>query len=561
VGPLAVRALALLVLIASCSKPAAAPPERAGAVPVASVPVPASPIVLTIVGTSDVHGHLASLPILGGFLGVLRTTRGRDGVILIDAGDMFQGTLESNMGEGAAMIRGYNALGYDAAAIGNHEFDFGPAGPLATAKEPTDDPQGALKERASEARFPLLASNVEDSKTGKPIAWKNVVPSVIVQKRGVAIGLVGVTSQDTPHTTIAANFAGLHIRPIAAAVTEQAAALRKQGATVVILLAHAGGKCKDLKDPTDVASCDPDQEIMRLLGGIGPGTVDAVVAGHTHAGIAHVVSGTPVIQSFSVGKAFGRLDLTIDPLTKKVKSAHVFPPTELVLPATYEGASVQADAEVAQSFAADVERGRARKEEKLGVVLDTPFPRDHDHESPEGNLFADLMRSARKDADVTMVNGGGLRADLPAGELTYGALFEAMPFDNRFATLKMKGSVLRAILAKNLERTTGIYSVSGVHVTAECQTGKLAVRIEHDGKKGEVTDEEIITVVTSDFVATGGDASGFPPNATIEVPTVRDGLEQQLRARAGHIKASEVFDPARRRMVFPGEKPVRCAAR
>jgi 5'-nucleotidase len=300
---------------------------------------------------------------------------------------------------------------------------------------------------------------------------------------------------------------------------------------------------------------------MRVLREIGPGTVDAVVAGHTHAGVAQVVSGTPVIQSFSVGKAFGRVDLTIDPLTKRVKSARVFPPTDLVLPATYEGTSVQADVEVAESFAADVERGRAKKEEKVGVILDTPFPRHHDHESPEGNLFADLMHSSRKDADVTLMNGGGLRADLPAGELTYGALFEAMPFDNRFATVKLKGRDLRAILAKNLETTTGIFSVSGAHVTAECKAGKLAVRIERDGKKGEVTDDETLTIVTSDFVATGGDFSGFPPDATIEVPTVRDGLEQQLRARAGHIKVSDVFDPTRRRIVFPGEKPVRCAVR
>src|SRR5205814_1292694 len=83
-------------------------------------------------------------------------------VLLLDAGDMFQGTVESNLGEGAAVVDVMNRLGYTAAAIGNHDFDFGPTGGDATPQQRGDDPRGALRARAAEARFPFLMANVVD---------------------------------------------------------------------------------------------------------------------------------------------------------------------------------------------------------------------------------------------------------------------------------------------------------------------------------------------------------------------------------------------------------------
>ncbi|HEX7498679.1 MAG TPA: bifunctional metallophosphatase/5'-nucleotidase, partial [Polyangia bacterium] len=103
------RALtAVVALVASTSMADAAPPSQ---------------VTISVVGTSDLHGHIAALPWLGGYLENLRKARKETGgaVVLLDAGDMFQGTLESNLAEGAPVVRAYNALGYSAAAIGNHE--------------------------------------------------------------------------------------------------------------------------------------------------------------------------------------------------------------------------------------------------------------------------------------------------------------------------------------------------------------------------------------------------------------------------------------------------------
>jgi 5'-nucleotidase len=174
-----------------------------------------------------------------------------------------------------------------------------------------------------------------------------------------------------------------------------------------------------------------------------------------------------------------------------------------------------------------------------------------------------------------MTNGGGLRADLPAGDLTYGQLFEAMPFDNRFAVLKITGRRLREVLRRNLSGDGGILSLSGMRVQASCNEGVLDIKIEREpvpaGKRKVVADTDPVVLVTSDFLATGGDSMGIgddasAPGATAKAPTIeptviRDALERTLRARGGALRAAELYDANKRRIVYPGERPVRCAPR
>ncbi len=154
------RAIALALVLAGA-------PAR----PDAAVPLAAAPhVTISLVGTNDLHGHIEALPRLAGYLANLRRARARDGggVVLVDAGDMFQGTLESNLGEGAAVVRAYNLLGYDAAAVGNHEFDYGPVGPAPSPRSPADDARGALKARAAEARVPAPRRQPGRGRVGRP---------------------------------------------------------------------------------------------------------------------------------------------------------------------------------------------------------------------------------------------------------------------------------------------------------------------------------------------------------------------------------------------------------
>src|SRR5450432_1806192 len=121
----AMRCLAALVCVVACTHPAAPPPV-----------VASGARTITVIGTNDLHGALDRLPLLAGYVNNVRAARAADGgaVVLIDAGDLFQGTLESNLAEGADVIKAFNQLGYVASAIGNHEFDYGPVGPAVIVK-------------------------------------------------------------------------------------------------------------------------------------------------------------------------------------------------------------------------------------------------------------------------------------------------------------------------------------------------------------------------------------------------------------------------------------------
>ncbi len=349
-------------------------------------------MTVSLVGTNDLHGRIEALPPFGGYLANLRRARARDGgaVLLVDAGDMFQGTLPSNLTEGAAVVRAYNALGYAAAALGNHEFDFGPVGPEVTAKKPGDDPRGALRARAAEASFPFLDANLVDAATGAPPDWKNVVPDVLLDVAGIKVGIVGVATASTPRTTLAANFAGLEIKPLAPAIAAAVADLHRRGATVVIAAAHAGGVCKRFDAPEHFDSCEADGEIFQVARELvaNGAVVDAIVAGHTHEGVAHRVSGIPIVEAFANGRDFSRIDLTVDRATGRAIDARIFPPQRICAPErcggeTYEGAPVVPDAAIEAAIAPALDAARAQREQKLGVAVAAPIKR-----APEGRVAA-----------------------------------------------------------------------------------------------------------------------------------------------------------------------------
>ena len=546
--------------------------RRAASPSVAPVSAPPARVTISLVGTNDLHGRIEALPPFGGYLANLRRARARDGgaVLLVDAGDLFQGTLPSNLTEGATVVRAYNALGYAAAALGNHEFDFGPVGQAVMAKRPGEDPRGALRARAAEASFPFLDANLVDAATGAPPAWKNVVPDVLLEVAGIKVGIVGVATTSTPRTTLAANFAGLAMKPLAPAITAAAADLHRRGATVVIATAHAGSACKRFDEPEHIDSCEPDGEIFQVARELAASgaVIDAIVAGHTHEGVAHRVSGIPIVEAFANGHDFSRIDLTVDRATGRAIDARIFPPQRICAPErcageSYEGAPIVPDPAVEAAITPALDAARAQREQKLGVTVVAPIRRAQKVESPLGNLFADLMRAARRGADVALTNGGGLRADLPAGPLTYGELFEAAPFDNRFATIPITGADLTEAVARNLGRDNGIVSLSGVRAEASCKEGALAVTLfRSDGRP--IAPRTRLTLVTSDFLATGGDglfAEETKQRAKLDDgPPIREAMADLLRARKAPLTSGDpaLFDPAHPRIGYPGPRPVRC---
>ncbi len=572
-------ALALAILFATgCSQPAGPGTQQARS----SSPAP-DRVIISIVGTNDLHGALDRLPILAGFINNLRAARSRDGgdVLLIDAGDMFQGTIESNSNEGAAVIEAYNAMGYAAATVGNHEFDFGPTGPSPVPTKPGDDPRGALKERMQQARFPILSANVQDAVTGARVSWPGSPASVIRRVAGPAagpdVGIIGLATAETLSTTMAANVVGLDIAPLADTVLREAKALRQRGAAIVIVTAHAGGKCKDLGNPDDLTSCADDEEIMALARALPAGTIDVIVAGHTHQAVAHRVNGIAIIESYARGRAFGRVDIEWSRSAGKIADARIFAPRDLCAgnkrapaaqcqPGDYEGSPVAPDPSIAAIVAPALKRADEVRKAPLGVEVSDPLTKAYDLESPLGNLFADLMLAAMP-VDIALTNGGGVRADVPSGPLTYGDLYEAMPFDNRFATIKMSGAQFAQLLAGNLGQKNGIFLIAGARATARCNGAELEITLTRDNGRS-IGPNETITVVTSDFLASvsGGLVSKLGlPDGAIEIhdgTTIRDAMAKVLRERGGTLSGTnlQLFDPNQPRIQYPQPRPVKCSA-
>ena len=560
-------------LVASCSP--AAPPVHSPTAPAASSAVPVAPktVTLSILETNDLHGRIDRLPVFAGYLKNLRASREADhgGVVLVDCGDMFQGTLESNLGEGAAVIKIYNALGYTSATIGNHEFDYGPAGPLSTPHAATDDPRGALKARAQEASFPFLVSNLVETSTEKPLALPNAAPSRVLEVAGIRVGIVGAASMETLRTTAHANVADLKLLPILPTVVKEAERLRTaEHATVIVVALHAGANCESTSNPRDLSSCT-DGELIKFARELPPGLVDVVVGGHTHHPVAHDVNGVAVIESWAQGRAFGRVDLSVDGATGRVTARAIQPPKELCAddraatcePGAYEGHPVVADAAIAEAIKGDLQRAEAEKNRSLVAVVETPLTRARDKESALGNLLTDLMREARAGTDVAVLNGGGIRANLPAGTLTYGALYEVFPFDNRFAKVKMKVAALKKLLASNLQADAHFLSFSGVQVVAKCGKGGLEIELRRTGGR-KLNDDELLTVLASDFLMTGGDsvfAAVGVQESSVEIendPPLREVLAEVLSRGTRKYSAESLLPPGKPRLSYPGTRPVHC---
>jgi 2',3'-cyclic-nucleotide 2'-phosphodiesterase (5'-nucleotidase family) len=530
------------------------------------IALPARAEWLAVYDTTDRHGHLEAKEgvggagLLGGWLAVAR----RSGPsLLVDSGDLFQGTMVSNLAEGQPVVRAMNALGYAASAVGNHEFDFGPVGAHATAHA-GEDPLGALRARAAEAAFPLLSANISAE---IKLPWKRWH---IVTVGGVKVGLVGGTSEDLFRTTIKPNLVGLRVEPLGPAVSSAAAEARRAGAQIVVAMVHAGGSCPHLNQPLSsenpgtTAGCEDDSELFRLArtlqararGGEG-GKVDALFGGHTHKALIAVVDGLPVAQPLA---AVGVAEIDLEIIGGKPTGRYRVLPN-LVLRA---GPKLVPDEKIAATFAADVTRAAEKRAAPVGVTLPDGMPRAFARESPLGNLVADLVRQAGH-AQLALVNGGGLRADLPLGPLTYGALFEALPFDNKLATVEIEGGALRRMLQRNLESDRGILSISGARVSARCQKGGLAVELTLDDGK-PLEDARRYRVATSDFLALGGD--DFGQLSPAPAPQIDDELllrdlvarELALLAQGGILYANDprFWNPAHRRIELPMPRPVRC---
>lgn len=519
----------------------------------ASVPPP-EPVHLVIVGTTDVHGWFngrvddgverGGVALFAGYVDALRAKHG-DRVIVVDSGDMFQGTLESNLFEGEPVVKAYNAVGYAAAAVGNHEFDFGPVGPRVRAQAGEDE-LGALKKAVGLAKFPFLSANMKERQTGRTPAWAK--PYVMIEAGGAKVGIIGLSTPDTPNVTVEANVRSLVFTDPVPATIEAARHLRAQGADAVIVVAHMGGRCEELREPRDLSSCQEGHEANQLLQALPPGTIDAYLAGHTHRRMRHFINGVPAAQAGAYSEEFSTIELWVDTRADRVVAerssirmptpicAQVYAGTDdcdpreggnaSLVPRVFEGVRIARNASVQAAVAPYLAQVAEKRNQPLGLTAAAEFRRNRSGESALGNLLADAMR-AWTGADIAFMNSGGIRADLDAGSLVYADMFEVSPFENYPAVVTMTGQQVIDALNAVSTGERGLIQVSGIHYIVDAAAGHRVVSVTlPDGTPIDVAGS--YRVVMPDFLAHGGDGMAPVMNT---IPAERIAVDQDAPLR------------------------------
>ncbi len=408
-------------------------------------------------------------------------------VLTLDAGDQFQGSLFYTTYKSAPIADFMNGIGFDAMAIGNHEFDDGPE---------------ELAKFIDALKFPMISGNTLAG-LNSPVADK-FKPYIVKDFAGETVAIVSVLATDTDETSSpgdAVLFAD-EIGYLKQAVTE----IEGQGIDKIVLLSHVGYV--------------KDQEIAAAVDGI-----DVIVGGHSHTLLSNTdekaagpyptlvknPSGkdVPIVQAYAYSKYLG--DLTV-----------VFDDAGVVKTATGEPKLLDASVTPDAGYVAKVaELGgpiEELKKKEIGATAEgVEGSRDvcRAMECSMGNLVADAMVDRLSDQGITIAiqNGGGLRASIDAGTVTMGEVLTVLPFQNTLASFQLKGSDIVAALengVSQVEEGAGRFpQVSGLKYTADLNKPAgsriSAVEVEEGDAFVAIDPNKVYGVATNNYMRSGGD--------------------------------------------------------
>jgi len=442
---------------------------------------------LTVLHTNDMHAHAEATKVQGQVLGgyarqatlILRERDKADNTLLLNGGDTFQGTMYFNTYEGLADLAYMNVIGYQAMAVGNHEFDRGPA---------------TLAKFIKNAGFPVLSANLDV--TGEPLLRDLVKPSTVVEVGGQRIGIVGATTPDV--TNISSPGPNVKVKDLVASVQEAVDELMKDKIDKIILLSHCG--------------YDVEQDLAKKIHGL-----DLVVGGHSHTllgdtGLKNIASKAPyptvvqgadgqkvlVVQAWEWGKVLGRLQVTFD------DDGHVKLWEGAPIPVTEDVPEAPFVASLYAAFAKPIE---AQRKAVVGEAASALTRSNADGGSTMGDVIADAMLAATKKygAVAAFTNAGGVRSDLEAGPVTYGKLIEVTPFGNSLVVLELTGAELKAAIDHGVSGGGMLYPSAGTSYLYD-STKPAGQRTADIVVGGQPLDPAATYVVTfNSFTAGGGD--------------------------------------------------------
>lgn len=443
---------------------------------------------ITILYTNDFHSAFDPIPAywlkgspkLGGaaqLTTMIKQIRAKEkNTFLFDAGDMFTGML-SNVSQGEILMEMMMSMQYDAMGIGNHEFDYGSKN---------------FYKQMNRVPFPVLGNNIFYKGTDIPFSR----PYTIIEKNGVRLGVIGIIGLDAFSVMWQEGSVDLEFRdPIP--ITKKMVEELKPQVDLIVVLAHQGKTGPQQTDAEARPEVQRDfSEDIRFCREVP--CIDVYVGGHAHRGIEtpykEPVNGSLIVQTYGYGTRLGYLKL-------KVSDGKITSSKGELLKVWSDKYSPDA------GVLAKIKEYRKKSAPEIGQYLGflkTRLVRDYQRESSLGCFVADVIREAGN-ADVGFENAGGIRADIPAGEVTNGNVLDALPFFNRLSVLDMSGSEIKKVLEQGFSLERGMMQVSGLTAWYDMSkpVGKRLVKLNIGSEP--VIDDKIYKVATNSFVADGGD--------------------------------------------------------
>lgn len=495
---------ALGIAAMTCTTPPApvttrAPPAVSAAPPsVASSEPEEGAVAIKILGINDVHGHLSPKQVAGrpaggaaALVAYLHAASAgvEDHTFIVHAGDMVGASpLSSSLMQDEPTIGILNTLANDACAheedrcnvvgtVGNHELDEGETEFLRLIRG-GNSPKGPFIENPWRGvRFPYVSANLVDRETRKPL----LSPYVIRRAAGVSVAFIGALLRSAPTMLPPAGIAALDFVDEATAINQSVAEVRARGVHCIVVTIHQGLTQARYEGPTDPNAPPPTGALLSILDQLD-GDVDVVVSGHTHQftnAFVKNAAGSDVLvtQAFWTGTAYADIDLVVNRRTQDVisKSARIVTTYADVGPGLAHDAAVDRIVLAADAAAAPI--GNVVVGLASTGLTDM---RNADGESPLGDLIADSQR-AIVHADFAFVNPGGIRDELRAGPVTYGALFTILPFGNVVTKITITGQQIYDLLNRQWDGSKDaggrILQVSGLSYTWDPAVPEGGIRI------------------------------------------------------------------------------------
>jgi len=413
--------------------------------------------VITILYTSDEHGWMEGVTEGRGAANLLGVWQDKDNYtpdgsfLVFSGGDMWTGPAISTWFQGQSMVEAMNALGYDAATVGNHDFDFG---------------LEALKTRTSEMKFPLLAANIHNKKDGSYPNDLGIKPYFMVKVSGVPVGIIGLASTQTPLVTNPVNVARFTFGDYAETLRQVVPDVRQAGAKMVVVVSHL---CRD--------------ELLALANNVQSLSIDMIGGGHCHEWYASQINNIVILGGGSQMANYAYAQFTLDTGTKKVVNKKI-------------GTGVNKYGTADRTISNIVSGWKSKAEKELDVVVG--YTRNgFSRRNPElpGLIVGAWL--AEYPADIALTNLGGIRQDIHSGDITIGDIVGVMPFDNVIIAVKLTGAELEKVMAGRQDSN----AVAGMSY----RYGEWILTAS--GMK--LSSEQTYTVLVNDFMYAGGDGFTF----------------------------------------------------